>query len=180
MDFNLEQSLTLLESTPSTFTSLLRNLPDAWTASREGESSWNASDVLAHLAQCEATDWMPRVRTILEFGDRKAFEPLDREAFRKTSLGKPLPLLLDEFARLRSQNLLELRGLHLGSDELQLQGRHPAFGPVAMSQLLAAWTVHDLTHLHQISRILAVQYQDAVGPWSKYLGVLHCNGHSQA
>jgi hypothetical protein len=38
--------------------------------------------------------------------------------------------------------------------------------------------VHDLTHLHQIARILAYQYRDAVGPWSRYLGVLQCTGHS--
>ena len=44
--------------------------------------------------------------------------------------------------------------------------------------LLATWAAHDMTHLHQIARILANQYRDAVGPWSRFLGVLHCNGHS--
>ena len=47
-----------------------------------------------------------------------------------------------------------------------------------MSELLATWGAHDLTHLHQISRILAYQYRDAVGPWAQYLGVMQCNGHS--
>jgi hypothetical protein len=32
--------------------------------------------------------------------------------------------------------------------------------------------------LHQISRILAHQYREAVGPWIKFLGVLKCEGHS--
>jgi len=49
---------------------------------------------------------------------------------------------------------------------------------VTLSQLLATWAVHDLTHLHQVSRVMAHQYCDAVGPWSAYLGVLHCKGHS--
>jgi hypothetical protein len=40
--------------------------------------------------------------------------------------------------------------------------------------LLSTWAVHDLTHLHQVSRIMAHQYRDAVGPWSEYLGVLKC------
>jgi hypothetical protein len=44
--------------------------------------------------------------------------------------------------------------------------------------LVATWAVHDLTHLHQVSRIMAHQYRAAVGPWSAYLGVLHCDGHS--
>jgi hypothetical protein len=38
--------------------------------------------------------------------------------------------------------------------------------------------VHDLTHLHQLSRVMAHQYRDAVGPWNVYLGVLKCAGHS--
>ena len=48
---------------------------------------------------------------------------------------------------------------------------HPALGVVTLSQLLATWAAHDLTHLHQISRIIAHQYRAAVGPWSPYLGV---------
>jgi hypothetical protein len=49
---------------------------------------------------------------------------------------------------------------------------------VSLSQLLATWVVHDLTHLHQLSRVMAHQYQEAVGPWSAFLGVLKCSGHS--
>lgn len=52
------------------------------------------------------------------------------------------------------------------------------FGTVTLSELLATWAAHDMTHLHQISRILAHQYRELVGPWSVYLGVLQCAGHS--
>jgi len=79
---------------------------------------------------------------------------------------------------LRSQNLSELRALDLQPTDLALHGLHPRFGAVTLAQLLATWAVHDLTHLHQISRIMAYQYRDAVGPWTEYLGVLQCNGHS--
>jgi hypothetical protein len=86
--------------------------------------------------------------------------------------------LLDEFVRLRSENLGELRALNLRPEDLQLRGRHPALGVVTLSELLATWAAHDLTHLHQISRIMAHQYRATVGPWSEYLGVLQCAGHS--
>ena len=86
--------------------------------------------------------------------------------------------LLAEFAHLRSQNLNELRTLNLTPDALNLRGRHPALGAVTLSELLATWAAHDLTHLHQISRVMAHQYRQAVGPWSQYLGVLQCSGHS--
>ena len=58
------------------------------------------------------------------------------------------------------------------------RGTHPALGTVTLGELLATWTVHDLTHLHQIARVMAHQYRDDVGPWSRYLGVLKCQGHS--
>jgi hypothetical protein len=86
--------------------------------------------------------------------------------------------LLDEFARLRAENLEELRALNLGREELELRGRHPALGVVTLSELLATWAVHDLTHLHQISRVMAHQYRESVGSWNQYLGVLQCAGHS--
>ena len=86
--------------------------------------------------------------------------------------------MLDEFARLRSENLNQLRAFNLQPQDLERRGQHPALGVVTLSQLLATWAAHDLTHFHQISRVMAHQYRDAVGPWSKFLGVLKCNGHS--
>jgi hypothetical protein len=70
--------------------------------------------------------------------------------------------------------------LNLRPEDLARRGRHPALGAVTLSQLLATWAAHDLTHLHQISRIMAHQYRETVGPWSRYLGVLQCFGHSAA
>ncbi len=121
---------------------------------------------------------MPRVKTILQFGESKPFEPFDREGFAHESQNQSLGQRLDEFARLRSENLDQLRALNLQPKDLERRGQHPALGAVTLSQLLATWAAHDLTHLHQISRVMAHQYRDEVGPWSKFLGVLHCNGHS--
>ncbi len=121
---------------------------------------------------------MPRARMILQFGDTKPFEPFDRWGQERESLGKSLAQLLDEFSRLRSESLIELRAMNLRPEDLERRGRHPALGAVTLSELLATWAAHDLTHLHQISRVMAHQYREAVGPWSAYLGVLQCAGHS--
>jgi hypothetical protein len=123
---------------------------------------------------------MPRVKMVLQFGETQAFEPFDRWGHARAIQGKSLGQLLDEFSHLRSDNLLELRALNLEPEDLERRGRHPAFGAVTLSALLATWAAHDLTHLHQISRVMAHQYRDAVGPWSVYLGVLRCAGHSAA
>lgn len=178
MQDNLRNTMALLARTPAALMAFLRDLPETWTLQNEGEKTWSAFDVVGHLIHGERTDWMPRAKMILQFGESKAFEPFDRWAQERESQGKSLAQLLDEFARLRSENLNALRALNLKPEDLARRGRHPELGVVTLSQLLATWAVHDLTHLHQISRVMAHPYREAVGPWSAYLGVLHCAGHS--
>jgi hypothetical protein len=117
---------------------------------------------------------------VLEHGENGRFEHFDRLGYVRESEGKSMGELLDEFARLRSQNLEQLRAMNLGDADLERQGQHPTFGLVTLSQLLATWPAHDLTHLHQISRILAYQYRDTVGPFKVFLGVMKCGGHSSS
>ena len=175
---NLQQAMSLLTRTPAALNALLRDLPETWTLRNEGENTWRAVDVVGHLIHGERTDWMPRARMVLQFGESRTFEPFDRWGHLRESQRRSLEQLLDEFARLRSENLNDLRALSLRQEHLELRGRHPALGVVTLSELLATWAIHDLTHLHQISRVMAHQYRDAVGPWSGYLGVLQCAGHS--
>jgi hypothetical protein len=156
----------------------MRDLPEIWTLRNEGEKSWSAFDVVGHLIHADRTDWMPRAKTILQFGETRPFESFDRLGHVRGSQGKSLPQLLDEFARVRSEKLDELRALNLRQEDLERRGRHPALGTVTLSELMATWAAHDLTHLHQISRIMAYQYREAVGPFSTYLGVMQCAGHS--
>ena len=175
MEHNLQNTVSLLSRTPAALNALLRDLPEAWTFRNEGENTWTAFDVVGHLIHCERDNWIPRARMVLQFGEARTFESFDRPA---ETDGKSLGQLLDEFACLRSESLGELGRLNLRQEDLERRGRHPVFGVVALSELLATWAAHDLTHLHQISRIMAHQYREAVGPWSRYLGVMHCDGHS--
>jgi hypothetical protein len=177
-DFNLSEALALLARTPATLNVLLRGLPDTWIHRNEGKDTWSAFDIVGHLIVGERTDWIPRARIILESGESRAFDPFDRFAQVRESQGKSLEQLLDEFNRLREQNVAALRALNLQPQDLDRRGRHPSLGGVRLSELLATWVVHDLTHLHQLSRLMAYQYHEAVGPWSVYLGVLQCQGHS--
>jgi DinB superfamily len=180
MDHNLQQTIALLTRTPAALDALLRGLPDEWTRQNEGPDTWSAFDVLAHLINCERTDWMPRVRVLLEFGESQPFPPFDRWGEIRESQGKSLSELLDVFARLRTQNIAALQALELQSEDFARRGLHPSFGSVTLSELLATWAAHDLNHLHQIARVMAHQYRQAVGPWSRYMGVMQCGGHSSS
>lgn len=178
MEHNLADTVALLSRTPPALDALLRDLPEMWTRRDEGGDTWTVYDVVGHLIHGERTDWMPRAKMILKYGETRAFDPFDRFAQQRQNEGKSLPHLLDEFASLRTTNLHELRVLNVGPEDLKRRGRHPALGLVTLSELLATWAAHDLTHLHQISRIMAQQLREAVGPWTAYLGVMHCAGHS--
>lgn len=178
MEHKLSNTISLLACTPAALNALLRDLPESLTSCSEGENTWSAFDVVGHLIHGECTDWIPRTKIILQHGDSKPFDPFDRNAQFRYSQGKSLHQLLDEFARLRSQSLEQLRAFNLRPEDLNRRGKHPALGTVTLSELLATWVAHDLTHLHQVSRILAHQYREAVGPFRQYLGVLQCAGHS--
>lgn len=178
MEFSLPEAVAVLTRTPTTLNALLRGLPDTLLLCNEGKDTWSAFDILGHLICGERTDWMPRVRILLENGEARPFDAFDRFAQSRESQDKSLEQRLDEFACLRSENLAALQALNLPPEDLTRRGRHPALGVVTLSELLATWAVHDLTHVHQLSRVLAHRYREAVGPWSVYLGVLKCDGHS--
>ena len=170
--FVIEEAVAILSRTPPTLDTLLRGLPDAWIAAHEGGDTWSPFDVIGHLIHGERTDWIPRARIILEHGEAKPFEKFDRLAQFAESQGRTLASLLDEFAALRSENLRALESLRLTDTDLDRRGRHPELGAVTLRQLLATWVAHDLDHVMQVSRVLARQYTDDVGPWHAYLRVI--------
>ena len=177
-EFKLDETVAVLTRTPATLDAMLRWLPESWVHNNEGKDTWSAFDIVGHLIVGERTDWMARARIILENGEARPFNPFDRFAQLQETQNKSLEQLLDDFTRLRRENLAALQALNLQPKDMNRRGRHPALGVVTLSQLLATWAVHDLTHVHQLSRVMAHQYRDAVGPWSAYLGVLQCSGHS--
>jgi hypothetical protein len=88
------------------------------------------------------------------------------------SKGKSLVELLDEFSVLRRQTISVLQQANLNKIDLDKEGVHPEFGPVTLRQLLSTWTMHDLAHISQISRIMAKHYKEETGPWVKYIKLL--------
>jgi uncharacterized damage-inducible protein DinB len=171
-DFNLTDGIAVLERTPPTLRAMLAGLPATWTDATEGPETWSPYAIAGHLIHGERTDWIPRAELILAQGPQRRFEPFDRFAQFRESDGKSLDSLLDEFARLRTENLATLANWRLTDAQFALQGEHPAFGTVTLRQLLATWVAHDLGHIAQVARVMAKQYRGAVGPWREYLPVM--------
>ncbi len=172
MDFQIERAVELLSRTPAALRALLAGVSDAWARSDEGPETWSPIVTLGHLAHTEEFNWIPRARMILDHGESRVFEPLDRfaqlERYRHVSLEQ----LLDAFAERRRGNLAALAEMNLTPERLALRGTHPEFGPVTLAQLLATWTVHDMNHVGQIAQTLAKQYRDAIGPWRRFVPIV--------
>ncbi|HYG53511.1 MAG TPA: DinB family protein [Flavobacteriales bacterium] len=173
MELNPERALEILKRTPGVLHNMLHGLPDAWTKVNEGPDTWSAYDVVGHLIHGEKTDWVPRLKIMLGNDNNKTFRPFDRFAQFKDSEGKPLNFLLEEFNVLCVQNIETLKTIGVNTSMYQMEGIHPDFGKVTVKELLAAWVVHDLGHIAQISRIMAKQLKIETGPWQEYLPVLN-------
>jgi hypothetical protein len=170
-DGSLAETTALLERTPRVVRALLDGLPDTWLDTPDMPDGWTPRDVVGHLISAELDDWMPRAEIILEHGTARPFEPFDRFAHVERDKGVSLAELIDRFEQLRAKQLSRLREL-VREDDLDRVGRHPELGEVTMRQLLATWAVHDLDHIAQIYAALAGTYDQAVGPWKAYLGIL--------
>jgi uncharacterized damage-inducible protein DinB len=174
--FDLDQSIEILERTPAVITAMLEGLSEEWVTRNEGADTWSPYDIVGHLIHGENTDWITRMNIILSDAPDKRFVPFDRFAQFEESKGKSLTQLLDTFRLLRDQNLQCLRSCRLSGEDFSKQGIHPEFGTVTLSQLLATWVVHDLNHIAQIARVMARQYGSEVGPWVAYLRILEERG----
>jgi hypothetical protein len=172
MTFNLDKSIEILDRTPPTLQVLLNDLSDEWTMSNEGPDTFSPYDVLGHLIHGEKTDWVPRMEIILSDKADKSFTPYDRFAQFEESKGKSMNQLLEEFKEIREQNLVLIKSKNLKENDFSKTGIHPKFGTVTLSQLIATWTIHDLSHIAQITRVMCKQYKEEVGPWIEYMGIL--------
>ena len=172
MHFELEHARQVLQRTPATLHSLLSGLGDAWVTGTEGPETWSPYDIVGHMLHGEKTDWIARAQIILARADDRRFAPYDRFAQFRESEGRTLEELLADFAAHRHRNLDTLASWSLTEEQLEWEGEHPAFGAVTLRQLLSTWVAHDLGHLAQITRVMAKQYREAVGPWRAYLPVM--------
>ncbi len=172
MEYQLDQAIEVLERTPKVMQALLSGISKEWSSQNEGPDTWSPYDVVGHLVHGEKTDWMPRLEIVLGTSERTTFEPYDRFAQFEMSKGKSLATLLSEFETLRKENLNTLRSKNLSEKDLTRTAIHPSLGTITLKNMLAAWVVHDLGHIAQVSRVMAKQYKDEIGPWTKYLTIV--------
>jgi hypothetical protein len=173
MEYNYQQAMQILERTPRVLHVLLSGLDDEWLMNNEGPETFSPYDVVGHLVHGEHTDWTARIKKILEKGADQPFDKFDRFAMYNASKGKSIDDLLAAFKQKRKENLEWFTGLQLQESDLDKTGMHPGLGVVTLRNLLSTWVIHDLTHLAQISRVMAKQLKKDMGPWTEYFRLLN-------
>ncbi len=172
MKYITTEALQVLQQTPLVLRTLFTGISEGWVMGSEGPETFSPYDVLGHLIHGEKTDWVARAKIILEFGVQKPFTPWDRYAQYEESKGKTLQQLLDEFELIRKKNMRWLKAVNLTEADLDKKGMHPKLGEITLKNLLATWVVHDLTHIAQITRVMAKQYKEEMGPWPEFFRIL--------
>jgi hypothetical protein len=173
MNFDLNKSIEMLERTPDVYFALFNNSKHNWDKINEGIGTWSGYNMIGHFIHGEKTDWIPRAEIILGNKDNKTFEPYDRYAQDKLYSSQTTEELLAEFKILRNQNIQKLLSWNLSENDLNKQGIHPDLGTVTLRQLISTWTVHDIVHLNQVSRVIVKHYAEDVGPWKAYIKLLN-------
>lgn len=179
---HLDNAVDTLARTPRVLRALVAGVSAVLSEANEGPDSWSPHIVVAHLVYCERHNWMPRATVLRDYGLTAQFPPFSPDGQFNATLAADgtgpllveasLDTLLDAFEAARADGLATLTGWQLRETDLRREGVHPVFGRVTLQQLLAAWVAHDLAHIAQITRVLAKQYGDMVGPWRPMLRLL--------
>lgn len=172
MTFNISEVIEVLERTPKVLEQYLVGLSDGWLETNEGDGTWNPSQVIGHLIDAEKLNWIPRLELILSDTNEKKFPPFDRFSHLQQYHDWSIDEKIREFSSLRTDSIEKLKLLITDETQLELTGNHPEYGEVRARELISTWVVHDLTHISQITRVLAKRYDQAVGPWKSYLSIL--------
>lgn len=172
MNVEVRGAAEMLRRTPRVLAAMLEGVEAVWVREPYGAGTWSAHEVAAHLVYGEQTDWIARLRIIVDAGEQRAFEAFDRGGHAGLAAAHSTGELVRKFAELRERNVAELERTIRSSADLALRGRHPALGTVTAGNLIATWVVHDLNHLSQIHKAMAWQLRNEVGPWEAYLSIL--------
>lgn len=138
---------------------------------RESEKKWSPLEILAHLRDEEILDFRARARCAVE--GRELELNVDPERWvteKKYNEMDPGEVYLD-FAAERADSCRWLETLSL--DDLRPSVEHPVAGTMRAGDFIAAWRLHDLLHLRQFARAMAVNTARRLGDWkTRYAGEL--------
>lgn len=113
---------------------------------------WSALEVAAHLADEEALDFRPRLRSTLE-SPGAPWPPIDPEGW-VVAHGYARMEVAEVLARFRRERAASVAWLRtLADPDWSASYAHPKAGPISAGDLATSWAAHDALHLRQLAKI---------------------------
>jgi hypothetical protein len=150
-------AVDVLAATPATLRALLGGLPQALVEA-PADDDWSPRDVVAHLLS-RAPVQAERVRVMLDADRPRLADVPEREQLERSGLrSRPLGELLDEFERLRAEDMRRLRDIR--PEQAARTGQHEVAGEISVADAIHHHAYHDLLHIAQVATML----QDRLDP----------------
>lgn len=148
------EPFAVLRATTGELRTLTGGRSPAALSEREAPGKWSVREIVAHLSDSELV-WAFRLRMVLAH-DRPELAGYDQDAWadRLGYVEADLDRALDTFAVVRAGNLELLE--RAGPDALSRTSVHAERGEESLEQMIRLFAGHDLVHLRQIERVLAV------------------------
>jgi len=170
LDF-LSNSIRILSNTPQVLNALLSDQSKEILNFKETQDAWSPKQIVGHLLDADRVNWIVRVNSFQD-PDHKYLIKFDRFAHLEKYKDYSIKRLLSEFESDRVENVNTLKALKLSVRDLKKTQMHPELGKVTLHNLISTWTVHDLSHINQISRVMSRFYSQEIGVWTNYISVL--------
>jgi len=141
--------LEVIGNTTRAIREILKRMPAEQMTMREPGKTWNAREIVCHLADCELVFSFRLRQTLAE--DGPVLQPFDQEkwALRYGSCDVDAALRLFEGAR--AWNLLLIRATT--AEERQRPATHPERGTMTFWTIVETIAGHDTNHLLQLERL---------------------------
>ena len=156
----MEWCKSILVTTPQRWRNLVESVPLELLTMPPAPGEWSALECLQHLVDVEKNSFPVRLDALLTGKPMVSFNP---DAADRPPKAPPTIALLDEFEKLRKENMAQLD--QITEADLDRETLHPEYGMVSMRQFLHHRAAHDLMHTVQAERALMQPFINGAGPW---------------
>lgn len=171
---DLERFRASLARTPRAVRAMLEGIDDTDGRWRPGAEHWSIVEIVNHMADEDADDFVPRLEGTLR-DPAATWSPIDPPgaARERRYNERSLAPSIDRFEAVRTSSLNWLETVDAGGVVIEwtLAYAHPVIGPIQAGDLMASWVAHDHLHLRQLARrLFQLTERDSGGFSTKYAG----------
>ncbi len=143
----------VISSTPAQLAETLASLGETRADRSPAPGKWSVREILCHLADCEIVFAFRLRQTLAE--PHHIIQPFDQDLWAANYAAYDAQSALDVFTAVRNFNVKLLASLP--PDAFSKPVSHPERGAMTFQSIIETMGGHDLNHLGQIEKIVAIR-----------------------